>query len=160
MAELTVEEVTSKFWSHVQKTDTCWLWTRSLNHGYGQLWVNGKRWIAPRLAWVLTYGPLDSAKRMVCHHCDNPRCVRPDHLFLASQTDNLADMRRKGRGSPPPPPRRGCFNNKTSMSDDDVRTVRARYANGEGYRTIAKSYGVWHTTIADIVKHRTWSHIK
>jgi hypothetical protein len=51
------------------------------------------------------------------------------------------------------------FNNKTTLSDDDVRAIRARYAAGEGYRPIAKTYGVWHTTIADVVHRRTWAHL-
>lgn len=148
---------TERFWSHVDRTTDCWNWTLSLNHGYGQFWFGGKRWIASRLAWTLTFGPIPF-DQFVCHRCDNPKCVRPEHLFLADQFANLLDMRAKKRGFSFPV-RRGVFNNKTDMSDDDVREVRRRYASGEGYRPIARDYGVWHTTIASIVKRKTWRHI-
>jgi hypothetical protein len=148
----------AKFWSYVSKSSGCWNWTRSVNHGYGQIWFNGVRWIASRLAWVLTYGPIENSKHFVLHRCDNPRCVRPDHLFLGTQTQNLHDMRLKKRGATPPH-RRGCFNNKTRFADDDVRAIRARYANGDSLRVLGKAYRVWHTTIADIVHRKTWTHI-
>lgn len=69
-------------------------------------------------------------------------------------------MRAKRRGALPPPAQRGCFNNKTRFSDDDVRDIRRRYANGESLRVLGVAYRVWHTTIADVVHRRTWSHLK
>ena len=148
-----------RFWSFVTKTDTCWLWTgRSLNHGYGQYWVNGKRWIASRLAWHLTYGSIPTNQH-VCHKCDVPQCVRPDHLFLARQVKNLEDMRQKGRGKLPPV-LRGSTNNKAKLTMTDIRDIRVLRKRGWSWRRLGRRYGVWHTTIAAVVNGRTWAHIK
>lgn len=87
-----------RFWSKVQKTDGCWEWTGSRRpKGYGVFAVNGaRRESAHRVAYALFIGPI-SAGFFVCHRCDNPRCVRPDHLFLGTQADNMRDMHAKGR---------------------------------------------------------------
>lgn len=92
--DVTPEEL---FWSHVQKSSGCWEWQKSVSHGkYGQAYVRGRRWAAHRLSWTLTNGAIPPGLK-VCHRCDNMKCVRPDHLFLGTQADNLRDMRQKGR---------------------------------------------------------------
>jgi hypothetical protein len=88
-----------RFWEKVEKTDGCWLWTASLNGGgYGTINAGGRGrpLLAPRVSWELHNGPILDGL-FVCHHCDNRRCVRPDHLFLGSAIDNMQDMKRKGR---------------------------------------------------------------
>jgi hypothetical protein len=150
--------MTHRFWSFVTKSDGCWLWTgRSLSHGYGQLWVDGKRWNAPRLAWTLTNGPIPEGQA-VCHRCDTPACVRPDHLFLADQRANIEDMRQKGRGvNPPRHP--GAKNVNAKFSDADIRKIRRRYAAGDSLRVLGRAYKVEHTTISMIVRRKTWAHV-
>jgi hypothetical protein len=157
---LSHNEQIKKFWSHVIQggPDECWGWTGlSLSHGYGQMLFHNKMWRAHRIAWVLTNGPIPRGL-CICHHCDNPICTNPSHLFIATQLDNIHDMRQKGRGTKPPNGR-GALNNNTKFSDNDVMMIRARYSAGQGYRTIAKDYNVSHTAIRDIVKRKTWSHI-
>jgi len=84
-----------RFWLRVQKSDTCWEWTGA-RLKYGLLSVKGRpRW-AHRVSWVLTYGTIPPGL-CVLHHCDNPPCVRPDHLFLGTTLENIADRDRKGR---------------------------------------------------------------
>lgn len=102
--------VATRFWAKVEKTDGCWLWRASLNgNGYGQFALtavrlpNGKMppghmRIASRVAWELENGPIP-AGMSVLHHCDNRRCVRPDHLFIGTQSDNMRDAFQKGRHS-------------------------------------------------------------
>lgn len=85
-----------RFWSKVNKTDECWLWTRGrTKQGYGTFSLDGKTHNAHRLAWLFTYG--DPGELQVLHRCDNPPCVRPDHLFLGTVADNMKDRDAKGR---------------------------------------------------------------
>jgi len=85
-----------RLWSKVTKTETCWTWTGARNRkGYGEIGAKGRVQKAHRIAWELTYGPIPEGLD-VLHHCDNPPCCRPDHLFLGTDADNMADMMAKG----------------------------------------------------------------
>ena len=84
--------------ARVVKTETCWLWTGPKNKpGYGATaWANSPEPIASRLSWHLLRGPIPEGL-MILHHCDNPPCVNPDHLFLGNKSDNAKDHVNKGR---------------------------------------------------------------
>lgn len=88
-----------RFWKNVRKTDACWEWTASKrDRGYGQFMPKpGRPIIASRFSWELAHGSPPPAGAFVLHTCDNPSCVRPDHLFLGTHDDNMADMMAKGR---------------------------------------------------------------
>jgi hypothetical protein len=81
-----------RFWKHVQKTQGCWLWAAGLTGRYGHFEGD----YAHRFAWRIHFGPIPKG-RCVCHRCDVPLCVRPDHLFLGTHKDNTQDAIRKGR---------------------------------------------------------------
>ena len=90
-----------RFWSYVKKTPHCWLWTASkIGKGYGNFSRSPKEaprtTYAHRLSYEWEVGPIPSGM-MVCHRCDNPLCVRPSHLFLGTNTDNMHDASIKGR---------------------------------------------------------------
>jgi hypothetical protein len=86
--------------AHRPELGQCWPWTGSVEaKGYGTIKVAGKIQKAHRVAYVLTYGNISDDKPMVCHHCDNPPCCRPDHLFAGTCQDNAKDMAAKGRAA-------------------------------------------------------------
>jgi len=88
------------FWNRVKKTgdDGCWLWQGARTKtGYGMVYADGKRYYAHRVSHQMEHGTIGDSVS-VLHHCDNPPCVRPDHLFAGTQADNVRDMVRKSRG--------------------------------------------------------------
>lgn len=168
MIKPTVRDL-DRFWSYVEKTDTCWEWKSTIIHGYGQMWFQGKQHRAHRLSYQFAYGDIPT-DMFVCHACDNRRCVRPDHLWLGTTDDNMADMVAKGRskkGETNPSHiaggayQRGERNGRSKLTPDQVLEIRRR---GTPYtRTIcselATEYGVSHTAIRYILKGRNWKHI-
>ena len=94
---VTRDAAVERFWKNVDKTESCWVWTGSVRHfGHGHLNVSRRRILAHRFSWELAHGPVPAGLN-VCHRCDNPRCVHPEHLFLGTQGDNVRDMVAKGR---------------------------------------------------------------
>lgn len=97
-----MQTLADRFWSKVRKSDGCWLWTDKPHApwGYGRLGnaINGKEIKAHRLSWMLHFGPIPDGLG-VLHKCDTPLCVRPDHLFLGTQLDNVHDCVAKGRAA-------------------------------------------------------------
>ncbi len=90
--------VWERFWAKVNKTEGCWLWTGAKQGKYGALTIPGRRepLRAHRLSWELHNGPIPDGL-WVLHHCDNPPCVKPEHLFLGDRRDNMLDAAAKGR---------------------------------------------------------------
>lgn len=86
-----------RFWRKVNKTETCWLWTGYIEkRGYGRFGYNYKTIEAHRMSWIIANGEIPEGM-IICHECDNPSCVNPDHLFLGTHKDNTWDMVDKGR---------------------------------------------------------------
>lgn len=133
----------------------CWLWLAALNkNGYGAILATARSSLASRASWALHRGPIPTGLH-VLHKCDVRCCVNPDHLFLGTQADNLADMDRKGRrksGS-----LRGDRHHQAKLKTDDVLKIREA---GGSPTVVAQSYGVSRTTIGDILAGRSWRHLK
>lgn len=94
----------ARWWSHVDKNGPvlrpglgpCWMWTATTNSaGYGHGSLNGKRVLMHRVSYAMHFG--EPTKPCICHRCDNPRCVRPEHLFQGTYQENTRDAMRKGR---------------------------------------------------------------
>lgn len=108
-----------------------------------------------RLAWQLANGPIPIGM-FVCHHCDNPPCCNPEHLFLGTALDNNRDRHEKGRSVI----RVGMDLGIAKLTDAQVIEIRARYAHGgQTHRALADEFGVTRTTIGRIVSRAAWRHL-
>lgn len=138
-----------RFWSKVHKTDDCWNWTAGTNRdGYGQLRFRGKSERAHRVAWLLHHGSFPSDGMHVLHACDNVKCVRIDHLFLGTHTDNMLDMAKKGRA------------HYRKLTEDQVREIRRRIAAGERQRIVAVDFGITRESARDIANRTKWGWLE
>lgn len=96
----------------------------------------------------------------VCHHCDNPPCVNPAHLFLGTPAQNSADMARKGRAPGPRPENvRGEKSGHAKLTEAAVRDIRNRVGRGDSYASLGREYGVTPVNIRYVVNRRTWKHV-
>jgi len=156
---VTVEQ---RFWSKVDKRDPdeCWEWTgsRRAGEGHGQFWNAGRAVRAHRFAWEATHGPIPNGEgwhgMCVCHRCDNPPCVNPAHLFLGTHAENLADAAAKGRTM------RGERHIHHRLTAEQVLDVIRRHEAGESQRSIARSLGLHHSSIARIFNGTAWAWVK
>lgn len=150
-----------RFWSHVAKDGDCWEWMGSRNEkGYGLVRHDGRMLRAHRYAWEEENGPIPDGIK-VCHRCDNPPCVRPDHLFLGTQRENLLDAESKGRKFSPfrGQVQIGEANRYARMTDERVRETRRLSAAGVRQKDIAEQFGVVPETISHILRGKTWTHV-
>jgi len=156
---LQIKSTVERFFSKVRIDDTtdCWLWTTYKDKdGYGTFLIKDKLYKAHRFSYENLYGPIPEGM-LVCHHCDNPSCVNPFHLFLGTHKDNIQDMWRKGRankykkGSNIP---RAIKIRNPKLSECDVHSIRVDSRSGS---TLARIYNVTRTTIYDIKNKKSWN---
>jgi hypothetical protein len=171
----------ARFWSNVDKSGDCWIWTASKQTaGYGQFRRRG----AHRVVWEFTFGPIP-AGMFVCHRCDVRTCVNPDHLFLGSHKDNMLDMAQKGRAARgdkngarlhPETHARGDRSGarlhperlkygedlpQAVLTKEAVRDIRRRYAaGGISQPMLAREYGVHQSTIWKVIHGLWWKHVE
>lgn len=158
-AKASRRPMVDRFWEKVRKTDGCWEWTAArLPTGYGVFGVEGNDIrAAHRVSWLIHYGEVPEGM-LVCHHCDNRGCVNPTHLFLGTDADNMHDMIAKGRARPTGP--KGVANASAKLTEEDVVTIRNRYASRQVYQyQLAAEYGVSQPVIGSVVLRKTWKHV-
>jgi hypothetical protein len=144
-----------RFWNKVVKRgdEECWEWQGAkTGNGYGGFKINGKMMAAHRIAWELASGAIPDGA-FVLHRCDNPICVRPDHLFLGTLSDNAQDREAKGRGNTAS--REKHWNAKVTVAQ--VEEIRARAAEGASGWSLAKVYGLSVSQVCRIIRGEDWS---
>lgn len=153
------KSLASRFWGKVRKGVRCWEWTGALVRGYGQLHVGvGRPPVrAHRVSWVLHYGRIPDGLH-VLHKCDNPKCVRPTHLFLGTALVNAQDRKAKGRGKAVGPGK-GEAHHSAKLTGQDVLDIRKRLAAGESGKELAKEYGIAGSTVSNLRTGKRWGHL-
>lgn len=155
------ESIAVKFANRIQKTDTCWIWVGNINPatGYGRLFFE-KNLFAHRVSYELHQGPIPEGM-VVCHKCDNPPCVNPEHLFLGTHADNVNDKMSKGRwagGSLP-----GERHPNSKLTDEQVLEIRGllRFPHFHGkYAQMGRAFDVDECAIHHIKSGRSWRHVQ
>lgn len=157
------QPVETRFWDkvnrsgptpeHAPELGPCWEWTRAISSkGYGKIGRGGRgngHVPAHRVSWEMTHGAIDSGL-FVCHRCDNRRCVRPSHLFLGTNADNMRDAATKGR-SP-----RGDGHSNSKLTRDAVLDIRS---SSETQDALARKYSVAQSAISMARNRKTWRHV-
>ena len=151
MRKYTPEQQIASFWNKVQVSteNNCWSWLGSrVSLGYGHKKWNGHIELTHRISWIIAYGSIPD-ELLVLHSCDNPSCVRPDHLFLGTNQDNIDDKVAKGRQAH----NKGETHGNARLTDLQVAVFRQRYAmGGISQRKLAKEYGIHQPQIGAIVR--------
>lgn len=156
-----------RFWAKVNKNGPapatqpslgpCWLWTGATTvWGYGKLTADKKWRMSHRWSYEMAHGPIPEGLA-VCHRCDVPACVRPDHLFLGTLRDNTRDMYAKGRAALMGA--EGMKNSHAKLTDKQVLAIRQRFDDGELIVALAVEHGLTRAAISNIVNGRTWKHL-
>ena len=149
--------IEARFWAKVNKNGStvphmqtcCWEWTAA-GRVYGVFWYKGKNMSSHRFSYYLRN---KTWPEMVLHHCDNKKCVNPDHLYEGDAKKNATDAAARGLL------RTGQQNNKTKLNYDVVFTIKQQLALGVPMLRLAKTYGVTHQAITNIVKGRAWAYV-
>ncbi len=144
----------ARFWSKIDKrgTDECWPWLAgATGTGYGALYVNGRTINTHRIMYELAIGPIPNSL-WVLHHCDNPLCVNPAHLWLGTHADNMKDREAKGRANHC----KGEHHGRAKLTKNQVLAIRE---DSRPQHVVAIKYGVRQGHISRIKNRTRWSHI-
>jgi len=147
-----------RLYIRLKREGNCWVWTGAKmknRGGYGAIRIGNKTVPTHRLSWEIHYGPIPEGK-YVLHHCDNPPCVRPEHLFLGTQQDNIRDAIAKHR----------FFHDNYAQGEKigsakltESQVLEIRASNERSSLKLARIYGVHKSTIKRIRNRTLWKHI-
>ena len=151
---------------NIKSSNDCWEWkaTKMSSNGYGvfrrSVSLKNCQIGAHRMSWILEHKQEIPTNMCVCHHCDNPSCVNPAHLFLGTQKDNLEDMLSKNRqASWENIDRKGIKNNSAKLTEQEVLNIRKDFKNGKDKHQLAVEYNVTSANINLIITQKTWRHL-
>ena len=150
--------LSNRFWSKVDKSQPCWLWTAAKHRkGYGWFRVHKEPMMAHRVAYILANGPIPLGLH-VLHSCDTPACVNPEHLFLGTNQENVDDKVRKNRQYKPN--HKGSRHTQATVDEAVVLQIRQDHATGNyQHKDLAKKYGTTTSIVGKIVRRERWTHI-
>lgn len=153
-----------RFMKYVNKTDSCWLWIGSNDgkRGYGKFSYIGKRFNSHRFSYMVHKGEIPKGM-CVCHSCDVPSCINPEHLFIGTYKQNSQDMVDKGRQNSV----KGTKQGLSKLTEEQVLEIRKKYiycknrilSSGYSIPKLSKEYNVSIDTIWNIIHKKTWKHI-
>ena len=151
-----------RFWHYTDKksNNECWEWKGSTHrNGYGAFKLGGKSYKAHRYSWTLHYGEIPKGL-CVCHHCDNRKCVNPNHLFLGTQKDNIADAEQKGRRTNVKIFQKGSEHPNAKLNEKLVHQIKQLYKKKKRQCEIARIFNIDRRQIHSIISENTWNHVK
>jgi len=161
MGQIALEKIMLRMWRKIQiDAETgCWEWQGGkISSGYGEIGYNSEKHYTHRLMHKIHNGFLTEEKPFVCHKCDNPSCVNPDHLFAGSPADNMHDAMRKGRMNWPR--MLGEDHGESKLTANEVVEIRERYAaEGVSQKQLAEDYDIGQPQVGNIVRGDKWPHI-
>ena len=140
----------------VIRDNGCWGYLLDTSARYPRIMIGGRRWRLNRLVYALAVGPIPKGK-CVCHRCDNPRCINPEHLFAASHADNMYDMKAKGRAMGKE--QKGSRNTSAVLLEYEIPEIRKLLEDGVPQYVIAAGYGVCQSQISAIKRGKAWTHV-
>lgn len=159
----TVRAAAPRLWAAVSKGDDCWTWTGGRDRdGYGLLTVGSVRFRVHRLSYILDHDAHIPPGMLVMHRCDNPPCVRPDHLRLGTNAENTADRHAKNRDARNDGTRfpRGEQHHLAKLTRADVLAIREAHRQGAFIRALARRYGVAQGSIRGVVRRESWKDVE
>lgn len=143
-----------RLWENVRKMDSCWVWTGArTKDGYGKMKAIDKVYSVHRLSWMIHKGKIPAGMN-VLHRCDNPPCINPDHLWIGTTKDNVADKVAKkrhgfGMGNPP-----------AKLNDSQVLEIREVYSKSHpSISSTARKYKISRCVIYGIINGKLWRHL-
>ena len=155
MGKANKQNFKKRFFKYIKKTESCWIWIGDIEvSGYGRFWYKGKTQKAHRLAYTKLKKKKIKKGLLICHKCDNPKCVNPDHLFQGTILENLKDRDAKNRQA------KGSVNGNSKLTEEKVIKILKLIKKEKKSSDIAKIYNVSWSTIDRIKKNKIWKHIE
>ena len=147
------EKTLERLLAHVERgANGCWVWVGDTANGYGVAWIGNRKFVAPRVFYELFNGAGTAEGLEVCHKCDNPACVNPEHLFIGDHAENMADAKNKKRMQ------KGEARPTSKLTEEDVVLIR-KQATLMSMREQGRRFGVSHEIIRRVIHKTGWTHV-